>query len=421
MSMPSPGAAELAQPTAATPGGVGTVSVTYLGRPGLFGLLVKNLLLKIVTLGIYRFWARTAVRRYFWSNVAIVGEPLEYTGRGIELFLGFLIVLAILIPLVSLLAVLRQLAASSPAALTIFEVLNVLVFVSLIQAAIFRARRYRLSRTLWRGIRAGQTGSTWHYILLSLLYGLLSVVTLGLAVPWASVALQRYLMTNTRFGDSSFAFEASGRRLLLRWLVVMAAGAALLGSAIALVGVVQVGAKPAGGAVPGLIVLAGVAFAALLFLASVWYRIGALRYFVACARLGDIRFGSTARTGAIVGIVLIFALLVVTLAVASVAIAFGTSVLFVFGALGVGAARNQAAISAFGGQIGPFVMIVAVALFLLGYNLLSTWWLKARVIRHLCSTIEIADVGAADAIVQSSLPVRKFGEGLADSFDVGAI
>ncbi len=49
-----------------------------------------NLLLTIVTLGIYRFWATTRERDYLWSKTEFIDERLEWTGRGIELFIGFL-------------------------------------------------------------------------------------------------------------------------------------------------------------------------------------------------------------------------------------------------------------------------------------------------------------------------------------------
>ena len=56
-----------------------------------------NLLLTIVTLGIYRFWAKTRIRRYLWSQTEFLGDRFEYTGTGKELLIGFLIVFAFLI------------------------------------------------------------------------------------------------------------------------------------------------------------------------------------------------------------------------------------------------------------------------------------------------------------------------------------
>ena len=51
-----------------------------------------NLLLTIVTLGFYRFWATKRERDYLWSQTEFIDERLEWTGTGMELFIGFLIV-----------------------------------------------------------------------------------------------------------------------------------------------------------------------------------------------------------------------------------------------------------------------------------------------------------------------------------------
>jgi len=74
--------------------------VAFTGRRGpLFKLLLRVTLLTILTLGIYRFWGKVHIRRFFWHNIRLLGDPLEYTGTPMELFLGFLIVIAALIPL----------------------------------------------------------------------------------------------------------------------------------------------------------------------------------------------------------------------------------------------------------------------------------------------------------------------------------
>ena len=75
--------------------GAERVALTWMQQSGLIGLSIVNFLLRIVTLGIYHFWGKTEVRRRIWSAVRLNGEPLEYTGTGKELFLGFLVVLAV--------------------------------------------------------------------------------------------------------------------------------------------------------------------------------------------------------------------------------------------------------------------------------------------------------------------------------------
>lgn len=50
-----------------------------------------NLLLSIVTLGIYLFWARARERRYLWSRTRFIDDRLEWTGTGLELLIGYVL------------------------------------------------------------------------------------------------------------------------------------------------------------------------------------------------------------------------------------------------------------------------------------------------------------------------------------------
>src|SRR5215813_253362 len=71
-----------------------------LGNERVFWrLLIRGAALLFVTLGIYRFWLATDVRRFLWSNTEIAGDGLEYIGTARELLLGFLIAIAILVPI----------------------------------------------------------------------------------------------------------------------------------------------------------------------------------------------------------------------------------------------------------------------------------------------------------------------------------
>ena len=63
----------------------------FVARGKLFWMLFRFAFLTIITLGIYRFWAKTKLRRYLWSVVEYDGDRFEYHGTAKELFLGFLI------------------------------------------------------------------------------------------------------------------------------------------------------------------------------------------------------------------------------------------------------------------------------------------------------------------------------------------
>ena len=74
------------------------------GMPAFCSMMIKGALLQLVTLGIYRFWLTTDIRRFEWANTEIGGESAEYTGTAIELLIGFLIAIAILVPIFVLIA-----------------------------------------------------------------------------------------------------------------------------------------------------------------------------------------------------------------------------------------------------------------------------------------------------------------------------
>src|SRR2546425_3156392 len=67
-------------------------------RAEFLHLVERGAGLELVTLGFYRFWLATDMRRHLWSNTEIDGDAAEYTGRARELLIGFLVALAILVP-----------------------------------------------------------------------------------------------------------------------------------------------------------------------------------------------------------------------------------------------------------------------------------------------------------------------------------
>jgi uncharacterized membrane protein YjgN (DUF898 family) len=192
--------------------------VGFSGSRGEFFHLVKRGAgLELVTLGFYRFWLTTDIRRHLWTHTEIEGDGAEYTGRAKELLIGFLVALAILVP-IYLSYFLVGLEAERVKA---FASIPLVAFFYLFgQFAIYRARRYRLTRTVWRGVRFWMSGSGWIYALQASLWGLLMIVTLGLALPWRAAALERYKMRHSYYGDLQGSFEGRGWEFFKRawWL-----------------------------------------------------------------------------------------------------------------------------------------------------------------------------------------------------------
>ncbi len=382
--------------------------IEFTGRRGpLFKLLVKNAIFKLLTLWIYRFWAKTWIRRYFWNNIRIDGDPLEYNGLPSELFIGFLIVLGILVPLgMAYEGVRLVLESASEAAQSAVDIAYSLVMFILIQVAFYRMWRYRLTRTTWRGIRFGLDGSTWRFLGLSVGWTLLSVVTLGLAYPWMRVALMRYRIQHTRFGQTRFDFAGSGKALCGPFLLAFGLPVALTVAFVAanpdlgggVVDSLAAGAEPEFTNVevraPALLLV----WLAVPFL-YIWYRVWEFRYMVGCTGFADVSFASAARSAWIIWMSVL---------------TVGAIVLpgFVFGVV--------FALAADGTGFG-FIVPLVVVLYIIVAPILSYLILRYEIVAHVCRTLEISDMAAFDRVVQSTQDVPATGEGLADAFDVGAI
>lgn len=206
----------------------------YDGTIGaLYWIFIKNLLLGIITLTIYRFWGKTNIRRYAWSHTSLQGQRFEYTGRGGELFVGFLIVIGIYI--VGFIAVAVAAVALGPSFHLVSQFGLIVLIAYLIFVAQYAAQNYRLTRTLWSGIRGGMTGSAWKYGVKGFLLTLLNLVTLNLAAPWTTLRLTEDRFNNSYFGNAKASLQASAKPLYASFLIGFIGaivGIALLAAAI---------------------------------------------------------------------------------------------------------------------------------------------------------------------------------------------
>ncbi len=216
--------AETAPPVPDPPG---RAHFVYDGRTAeLLGLILRIFALTVVTFGIYRFWGRTRIRKYIWNHTSLLDERLEYDGTGGELFRRFLVAGAVII-LIVLPGQIAQLVGLRLWTVAIIQGVAAVIFFYLFFVATYAGRRYRLSRTLWRGMRGGLEGSAPVYGVLGFAYSLLYPLTLGWSLPWQLVGLWRYEMNHTGFGDWQFEFTGTGRKLFRSYLAIF--GFVLLG------------------------------------------------------------------------------------------------------------------------------------------------------------------------------------------------
>lgn len=337
-------------------------------------IAITNFLLTIVTLGIYRFWAKARERRYLWSRTNFIDDSFEWTGTGKEMFLGFLIVMAVLLPALLVINLLVQALVlrgkTLAAGLVLFVIYGGIFY--LYHVARFRALRYQLSRTWWHGIRGGSDDGGWSYGWSGVWKTLVGSLALGLLVPWAMTQLWNERWSRMSFGPHAFDADAATSGLMGRWLLIylvpfiglflmfaMGAAGALFGSA----------GGEGGAAVGGMI---AIFFGALLFylvflLASLAYYALFYRHVAEATSIAGLHFEFTARTGDWLKLIL--------------------------------------------GNVAIIVLTIGLGLLIIPYR---NW---SFVVRHM----EARGHVDLDRLTQSSTRAPTDAEGIADAFDFGAV
>ena len=397
-------------PTDAGSTAPGASDFTYSGRFGpILRLALVNGLITLLTVGIYRFWATARLRRYVWGSVRVGGDALEYTGTGLEKFVGFLfavVVLALWLGAVQIVLFLfgvvivadprtEEEAIAQALALSASS-LAVVPFVFFAQ---YRARRYKLARTRLRGIRFGMEPAAWGYVWRALGHGALTVVTLGLLLPRQTFALEAYMTNRSFFGDARFA-QGGRWTALYRYLRHVGIGVAILIAGGVLTGV-ESGFGPF-----------------LMFVGFVWAFLGFVHYTVQSfgwlARhktlAGGVGFDARPSTGRVIWIGLV-GWVVIAVVFAILGLVIFAVIMGTFG----GAMQG-------GGPPPVGALVVSVLGYLAAFVLagaLATALISQPILRHYIETCTITGIGALDGIVQRAHDRGADAEGFADALDMG--
>ena len=398
----------------------------FLGNERVFWrLLIRGALLLLATLGIYRFWLATDVRRFLWTNTEIAGDGLEYIGTAKELLIGFLIAIALLVPL----NVALFLSAFSRGWLSQVSGLLALIVLALLgQFAVYRARRYRLTRTVYRGIRFQQTGSAWRYAVCAIFWWGMTGVTLGLAYPFAQASLERFKLRNTYYGDLQGHFVGSGLRLFFRgillWLIVVVPF--MLGMVVALGQVDWAALGRGGGELMSRIEAAGVAPALVFAALSVGWSVLALallypafqaillRWWISGLRFGELTVASHLQTRAVYAIYLRFMWIALII---GIVFAVGAAVaLAITGGLALWLGKGMLT-----ELLSTVILIGSYVVVALAYSTIYQASVKLRLWKAGFESIELSGLAVLDRVNAAGGAGSAVGEGLADALNVGGI
>lgn len=184
-----------------------------------FRIWIVNLLLSIITLGIYSAWAKVRSNQYFYSSTRLDGSSFEYHGNPKAILKGRILALVLI--------------GGYNLAFKISPLLGLAMMVLLavvMPVLVWRSMQFKLYNTSYRGIRFGFDGDKgaayMHYLWLPLLAG----VTFGLALPFVHQRVKRFQHSESRFGSSKFSFDATPGSFYRQYLVFF--GIALVGAIV---------------------------------------------------------------------------------------------------------------------------------------------------------------------------------------------
>lgn len=181
------------------------------------GIWFKNLLLTILTLGIYSAWATVRTRRYLYGCTRLMDSSFDYHAHPLTILKGRALILAVLI----VYGVVEYLASELAAAL-----LGVLALIFPILA--LRALRFRRVNSSWRGVRFGFAGTQGEATVAFLFLPLLSAVTLGALYPYTRYCQQQFIIAKSRFGASPVDLHSNARNFYKIYLKVLGLAASLM-------------------------------------------------------------------------------------------------------------------------------------------------------------------------------------------------
>ncbi len=166
----------------------------FIGTGGEYSRIgIVNLLLSVITLGIYSAWAKVRRESYFCAHTLFAGSPFRYHGQPKAILKGRILAVLIVIGF----NVVGQFAP-------LYSLLFLPVFLVAIPWAVRTSLRFKAANTSWRGIHFTFTGSLKESFVVIYGWGILNILTLGLTLPASIRRWHKYIFNNLSLGGTKF-------------------------------------------------------------------------------------------------------------------------------------------------------------------------------------------------------------------------
>ena len=163
-----------------------------------FGIWIVNIVLSILTIGIYSAWAKVRRLQYFHRHTQVAGSSFDFHARPIDILKGRLIA-------VGAYAVFVALSKFSPGLSIVVALLLLLV----IPFFAYKSLRFRLHNSSWRQVRFKFNGKVPGAYGAFLGWPIAAMITLYLLAPLAHHQVNAYTLNNAALGTTAARFRAS--------------------------------------------------------------------------------------------------------------------------------------------------------------------------------------------------------------------
>lgn len=186
-------------------------TLQYKGKLSkIYEIWLSNLLLTIVTLGIYSFWGRRRMRQYLASQVTLNGDPMEYKGTVAEHVIGtlkFVVAIGLLywVYLQIFSQEMKEISAQPTLSTKdlIGSIVFNLVYIYIVSIFIFTSRCYRINRVTWQGGYHRLEGNMWQYAWLRFYTLCGKFFSAGFFAPSLDAKLAKYTYSRLWFGNTN--------------------------------------------------------------------------------------------------------------------------------------------------------------------------------------------------------------------------
>ncbi|HSG52576.1 MAG TPA: YjgN family protein, partial [Rheinheimera sp.] len=266
--------------------------ILFSGQAGeYFGIWIVNILLSILTLGIYSAWAKVRTQQYFYGHTKIENQSFRYLATPMQILRGRIIA-------VVLFGSYFALASMMPAVAAAFAI--AMIFVS--PWLIVQSLKFNMRVTSYRNVRFafhGTYGGAFKYFIL---LPVLAAFTLYLAMPWALRKIDAYIVGNTSYGGKKFSVNTDTSTYYIAALTAFAVAVGIMtvfiiASVVISFAAGAVEASSSGSVVVGF--LAIVAYWFVFMLTGAIYHTAIRNHLFNNSQIdGVVRFNSSMKTGA---------------------------------------------------------------------------------------------------------------------------